>query len=40
MQCESKEQFIEQTENSGPVLLRDLLCGSKPKTIISPYTHR
>ncbi|XP_022177506.1 uncharacterized protein LOC111038632 [Myzus persicae] len=39
-QSKSKEQFIEQVENPGPLLLRDLLCGSKPKTIISPYTHR
>ncbi|XP_008187590.1 uncharacterized protein LOC100164814 isoform X2 [Acyrthosiphon pisum] len=39
-QSKSKEQFIEQFENPGPLLLRDLLCGSKPKTIISPYTHR
>ncbi|CAI6347770.1 unnamed protein product [Macrosiphum euphorbiae] len=39
-QNKSKEQFFEQFENPGPLLLRDLLCGSKPKTIISPYTHR
>lgn len=39
-QSKLEEQFIEQVENPGPLLLRDLLCGSKPKTIISPYTHR
>ncbi|VVC44055.1 Acyl-CoA N-acyltransferase,GNAT domain [Cinara cedri] len=39
-QGKSKEQIIEQVENPGPLLLSDLLCGSKPKTIISPYTHR
>ncbi|XP_060854201.1 uncharacterized protein LOC132932032 [Rhopalosiphum padi] len=39
-QSKSEEQFIEHVENPGPLLLRDLLCGSKPKTIISPYTHR
>ncbi|XP_025196411.1 uncharacterized protein LOC112595425 [Melanaphis sacchari] len=39
-QGKSGEKFIEQVENPGPLLLRDLLCGSKPKTIISPYTQR
>jgi len=39
-QGKSKEHFIECLENPEPILLRDLLCGSKPKTIISPYTHR
>lgn len=40
MKGKSKELFIEKVEDPGPILLRELLCGSKPKTIISPYTHR
>ncbi|XP_050433412.1 uncharacterized protein LOC126841139 [Adelges cooleyi] len=39
-QGRTKEYFVEQTEDPSTVLLKDLLCGSKPKTIISPYTHR
>ncbi|XP_050542665.1 tRNA (guanine(37)-N1)-methyltransferase isoform X2 [Daktulosphaira vitifoliae] len=39
-QEQKKEYYIEKTENPTPILLTDLLCGSKPKTIISPYTHR